>query len=1634
MPKIKCPIADCTWESEDLDGAWAAVVNQQLQMHDKNVHSQTSTQVPQVPQVKSKLKLDPPRINVGASPEEWDSFKRQWAMYKQGTLLDATQIATALFYCCSNDLRQDIMRDIRSNIANLPENDLLAEIKRLAVKEENILVHRMKLGKMTQTPGTGIRTFLANLRGQAALCQFTSKCNVEGCDHIFDFSNEIIKDNLIRGISDPEILSDLLGDTKSDRTLEEVVQFIAQKEQGKATRSVVGDSAGFMHHPHPPRSNIKTTTTDGAQAQNGSHKEQQSKCWACAGPSHGPRNDRTTRARKCPAWAATCGKCKIMGHYTKCCSRCSTCGVWGHRDGNSRFCKQQTPGNGRHQNRRADNSRNFNVEDDLTYTEYTDQLTVIHEEAPHQTVGHHIHQGKWINRPSKPHPVVMARLTPQPTEHARFGNKVPTAELRPTTIPMIADSGCQSSIIPLDTALSMGYKMEDIMPVTLSMRGAIREDLGVEGGIILDISVKDEDGNPVTCKQMIYLSRKMDKAFLCREALEQLRIISPDFPSIKSDHAANISSEPPSNLCSCPERGKEIPPLPTELPAGLGDTDDDVPALKEWLLNYYGGTTFNVCEHQPLPMMKCEPLKLHLNENAKPVAVHKPAVVPIHWREKVFADLERDVALGVIEKVGPNTPVTWCSRMVVTSKADGTPRRTVDLQPQNKQSVRQTHHVSTPFRLAEQIPQHTKKTITDAWNGYHSIPLCEEDRHITTFITPWGRYRYKVAPQGFIASGDGYTQRFDALITDFKNKVKCVDDTCMWAYSVREAFLQTCEWLDLCARNGITLNPKKFQFAQNTVEFAGLTVTPENIKPSQKFLDSIVKFPTPKDISGARAWFGLVNQGSYAFSMAKSMKPFRELLKPTTQFKWTEKLEKIFLDSKNTIINEMKDGVRLFEPSRPTCLATDWSNDGIGFILKQKYCHCKTLSPSCCKTGWYLCLVGSRFTSPAESRYAPVEGEALAVAYALHQTRYYILGCSQLIVATDHKPLIQILNDRALTDITNRRLLNLKEKTLPYNFTMVHISGAKNKGPDAVSRYPPPTPDSHEKDHNLADDISVKMEATTTLYVVSNMVSWDMVKEATEKDDTLKHLGLLITSGMPDLQNLRHDLRPYHRYANHLSIVDGVIMLNQRIIVPTSLRKQLLDTLHAAHQGVNAMCERAADSIFWPGITIDITRTRNECEYCHRIAKSNALEGPNEISPSEYPFHKISCDYFQYENSNYLVIVDRYSNWPIVFKENGKAESLVKRLREVFITFGIPEELTSDGGPQFTAEITREFLKSWQVHHRLTSVANPHANTRAEVAVKTVKRMLMANTSPSGSLNIDAFQRAMLIYRNSIDPETKASPALIVFGRPIRDPIPTPLGKYCPHMTWKETMVNREIALAKRHSREHEKWSEHTRELKPLQVGDHVYVQNLVGNNPLRWERTGIVIEIRPFKQYGVKLDGSGRITLRNRRHLRKFTPFYKPHAVGTPHKSLTLLEPPRQLSQKVTKENRERTGLQGPDATASSPQNKTTAQPVLIHNAGIARPQDSDHTITADKHIVPDEAAPPRHTDNHSDELEPQETQLPLDTEAHVTPAQLEVTPGESPVSSHSPQQKAPPQAKEYIPLALRRLLPHNKPGKLES
>ena len=305
-------------------------------------------------------------------------------------------------------------------------------------------------------------------------------------------------------------------------------------------------------------------------------------------------------------------------------------------------------------------------------------------------------------------------------------------------------------------------------------------------------------------------------------------------------------------------------------------------------------------------------------------------------------------------------------------------------------------------------------------------------------------------------------------MADIPNKTKCIDDTLLWADTIKESFFQAAKWLDICGHNGITLNPDKFKFSEPVVEFAGFTITSTSVRPCDKYFQAIREFPTPRNITDMWSWFGLINQVSYAFSMADRMRPFRKLLKPDQTFTWGNEMDTLFKESKGIIIGEIEKGVKIFDKSKPTCLATDWSKEGVGHWLFQKHCSCRKSIPFCCPSGWQITLVGSRFTHPAESRYAPIEGEALAVADALNKTRFFVLGCTDLIVAVDHKPLLKVLGNQSLENVHNSRLRNLKEKTLEFRFRMVHIPGIRNKAADAISRYPSGNPYPDKMD--LPDD------------------------------------------------------------------------------------------------------------------------------------------------------------------------------------------------------------------------------------------------------------------------------------------------------------------------------------------------------------------------------------------------------------------------------------------------------------------------------------------------------------------------------------------------------------------------------------
>ena len=227
-----------------------------------------------------------------------------------------------------------------------------------------------------------------------------------------------------------------------------------------------------------------------------------------------------------------------------------------------------------------------------------------------------------------------------------------------------------------------------------------------------------------------------------------------------------------------------------------------------------------------------------------------------------------------------------------------------------------------------------------------------------------------------------------------------------------------------------------------------------------------------------------------------------------------------------------------------------------------------------------MTLVGSRFTHAAESRYAPIEGEALAVADALDKARYFVLGCEDLIIAVDHKPLLKIFGDRSLQDIPNSRLRNLKEKTLRYRFRVTHVPGMKNKAADAMSCRPTgrplktDLPDDHASLSNIdrthePDDADSELlthrDATGTL----GSVTWDRVREATATNPDMHLFTEPIEDGMPKTRNeMPVSIRQFHHSRHELSTTDGVAIYKDRIIIPPALRYAVLAALHAAHQGV----------------------------------------------------------------------------------------------------------------------------------------------------------------------------------------------------------------------------------------------------------------------------------------------------------------------------------------------------------------------------------------------------------------------------------------------------------------------------------
>ena len=312
---------------------------------------------------------------------------------------------------------------------------------------------------------------------------------------------------------------------------------------------------------------------------------------------------------------------------------------------------------------------------------------------------HHLYNNlsdRWMQQGSKPQPFVKLVAAVHLVDYAALGLKLKNPKNAvPTKLPAMADTKCQSCLASLKVIERLGLCKSDLIPVSMKMHAANNNGINILGAAIIRFTGETGNGGRLETRQITYVTNDSNKLFLSREACADLGMISKNFPTIGEalpvDRCLETSDEPTASEstmtpnCDCPRRQ---PPPSKPLAASFPLNEENRQNLEDWLIGHYQSSTFNTCEHQPLPKMEGPPLRLMIKPDATPVVQNKPIPVPLHWKDDVKSGLDQDVRLGVIEPVPVGEPDTWVHRMIITAKKNGNPRRTVDLQSLNVHATR----------------------------------------------------------------------------------------------------------------------------------------------------------------------------------------------------------------------------------------------------------------------------------------------------------------------------------------------------------------------------------------------------------------------------------------------------------------------------------------------------------------------------------------------------------------------------------------------------------------------------------------------------------------------------------------------------------------------------------------------------------------------------------------------------------------------------------------------------------------------------------------------------------------------------------------------------------------------------------
>ena len=700
-------------------------------------------------------------------------------------------------------------------------------------------------------------------------------------------------------------------------------------------------------------------------------------------------------------------------------------------------------------------------------------------------------------------------------------------------------------------------------------------------------------------------------------------------------------------------------------------------------------------------------------------------------------EFQKMLDMGIIRE----SRSAWSSPLHVVPKPNGSWRPCGDYRRLNLATVDDRYPLPHIQSFTTATAGARVFTVIDLIRGYHQIPMAPEDVPKTAIITPFGLFEFLRMPFGLKNSAQAFQRLMDGVLRGLSASVFVyLDDILVASPSMDQHVSDVRAVLSRLSDAGLSINKEKCRFAASSVTFLGHHISPDGIKPLPAKVDTILSFPRPKLKVELQRFLGCINfYHRFIPKIAEVLAPLHALQSSVKTQKgplqWTAPTSLAFRAAKSAL----SKAVQLDHPdsSAPISLTTDASDIAVGAVLAQ--------GDDNRPLGFY-----SKKLSPAETKYSAFDKELLALYLSIKHYRHHLEG-RKFTVWTDHKPLCG-----ALKSSTERSPRQTRHFSYIAEFTtdIRHVPGSSNVVADCMSR---PTPTSL---------------LTPTVSAVQLSSSLDLRDLAAEQRLAPRQFDRLRTDS-----SLRLSLQPIPGAPVSEKILCDVSGASPRPLVPATRVRDVFNHFHRlSHTGGRSTLRDLRRRFIWFQMAKDVLAFARQCPDCQSSKIGRHVKTPLVIRGSGERFGSLHVDLVGplpvSEGFRYLfTIVDRFTRWvEAVPLTTMTAPDCANALLRVWISrFGVPGDITTDQGRQFTSVLWSELTALLGIQSLRTTSYHPQSNGLVERVHRTLKERLMARCRVPGDWMLH-LPLVLLGLRSTIREDGAMSPAELVFGSALRLP------------------------------------------------------------------------------------------------------------------------------------------------------------------------------------------------------------------------------------------------------------------------